>query len=208
MSRYWPWVLLVLLMIFGLWWFWPEREIVNYPPAGETVAAFGDSLVAGVGDPGGGGFVEDLSQRLDREIINEGRNGDTASDGLERIENVLRHEPDTVLLLLGGNDFLQDIDRSKTRQNLAAIIKRLQDEGAVVVLLGVRGGLLGDPAEDMYENLAKNYGTLYISKTLDGIFGRSDLMADRLHPNSAGYEKIADRLEPNLRRLLEAARQR
>jgi len=55
----------------------------------------------------------------------------------------------------------------------------------------------------MFENLAKERGVVYyVPDILDGIIGNPDLMSDPVHPNNQGYAKIADKLEPVLRKLL------
>ncbi|MEY4602501.1 MAG: hypothetical protein RL292_442 [Candidatus Parcubacteria bacterium] len=75
--------------------------------------------------------------------------------------------------------------------------------GAVVVLLGIQGGLLSDPYESEFENLAKAQGTAYVSNVLEGLFGNSRYMADGVHPNDAGYAKIVERIYPELKKVLK-----
>jgi acyl-CoA thioesterase I len=64
-------------------------------------------------------------------------------------------------------------------------------------------GLLSDPYSARYEELAQQTASALVPDILGGIMGRGDLMSDAIHPNSQGYEIIADRLEPVLRELLE-----
>lgn len=185
--------------------FWPKsfnvEDVKNYPPKSSTVVAFGDSLVEGVGSVDEG-FVSDLENRLRIDIINEGISGNTTQQGLERIDDVLSYDPGVVILLLGGNDYLRKIDDSQTERNLSTIIKRLQDDGIVVILLGVRGGALKDNFKDMYKDLAKQYDTAFVSNVLAGLITNPELMYDSIHPNDSGYELIADRVEPILREVL------
>jgi acyl-CoA thioesterase-1 len=104
--------------------------------------------------------------------------------------------------LLGGNDFLRKVPQAQTQQNLAKLIEAIQARGAIVLLLGVRGGLLHDPFAPTYASLAKQYHTAYVSDVLSGLWGRQDLMADEVHPNDAGYAIIAQRIAPVLSPLL------
>lgn len=180
-------------------------EIINFPPHGKKVIALGDSLVYGTGDPEGGGFVSDLTSLLGTPILNAGNPGETSADGLRRVNDVLSANPDIVILLFGGNDAIQQVPKNETRENLATIITTLQSEGVVVILLGVQGGLFGDPYDEMYENLAEKYGTLYVPNVLEGILTDPKLMAGTVHPNGKGYEIIAERVKPKLKRLLVAA---
>lgn len=81
-----------------------------------------------------------------------------------------------------------------TEKNLRTLIEHFEANGAVVVLLGVRGGLLTDTKADLYESLAREYGTVYVSDVLAGILLSPELMSDSIHPNDAGYARISARL--------------
>jgi lysophospholipase L1-like esterase len=121
----------------------------------ETVVAFGDSLVEGVGSTQGNDFVSLLSKQLHVPIVNLGHSGDTTSDALARINDVLSLNPNVVLVLLGGNDFLEHISKQEMFNNLEQIITIIQNKGALVILLGVRGGLITDSYESDLKSLAK-----------------------------------------------------
>jgi acyl-CoA thioesterase-1 len=175
-----------------------KTEIINTPSAGQSIVAFGDSLVRGVGSSEGGDFVSLVSAKIGRPIQNLGVPGDTTRDGLARLDNVLAENPDTVIVLLGGNDYLKRIPREETFANLNTIVRRLQDSGAAVLVLGVRGGALRDSYENDYADLARRTSTGYVSNVLDGLLGNRELMSDQIHPNDAGYAIIAGRVAPVL----------
>jgi len=196
-------ILIASFILIIVWFLWPDANITNYPPDGDVIVAFGDSLVEGVGATMGNDFVSLLSKDLNLPIINLGVSGNTTTDGLARIDAVLAEKPDIVLLLLGGNDFLRRVPAKETFANLAQIIKTLQDSGAVVVLLGVRGGLISDGYESYYAKLAKEYHTAYVPNVLAGLIGNREYMADSIHPNDIGYAKVAKKLLPVLRRVLQ-----
>ncbi|MCC2630222.1 MAG: arylesterase [Candidatus Paceibacter sp.] len=164
-----------------------EREI-------KTVVAFGDSLVSGIGATEGNDLVSILSRKIRKPIINKGVSGNTSAQGLARIDEVVALQPDLVFVLLGGNDALQRISRQETFSNLDTIISTLQKNGAMVVLLGIQGGPLGDPFKSEFKTLANRYKLIYVPNVLEGLFGHSDLMYDAVHPNDAGYRKMADRV--------------
>lgn len=180
----------------GLLWFFfaPDADVVNYPPKNSHIVAFGDSLVAGVGATSGNDFVSVLSRMLGKPIINLGVPGDTTAQGLARIDQVIAKDPGTVILLLGGNDYLKKIPQEETFANLRSIIAKLQAEGAVVVLLGVRGGILRDNFADRFDALAEETGVIYVPDVLDGLIGRDTFMSDAIHPNDQGYAQIAERV--------------
>lgn len=162
------------------------------------VVAFGDSLVAGYGATLEGGFVSLLSQSLGVPILNLGKSGDTTAQGKARVDTALAANPDITLVLLGGNDALRRVSVEETEQNLREIIEALQKSGSRVVLLGVIGGFPRDPYASMFKQLAEEYEVTYVSNVLSGIIAHADLMSDSIHPNQAGYQKIADTLLPLL----------
>lgn len=186
---------LLALVLVGWLWLGSDGKVTNYPFTKEgTIVAFGDSLVAGVGAPAAENFVARLAVMLGEPIVNLGVAGNTTRDGLARLDAVKAENPRLVLVLLGGNDFLRKLPAEETFANLRKIILEIQKEGAVVVLLGVRGGLLTDGYEKEYRKLAKTTGSLYVPDVLDGLFGKTEYMSDSIHPNSAGYKIIAERV--------------
>ena len=206
MTRTWRAVIIAIgAVVLGIVWFYGSAgSRASRPTAGEHIIAFGDSLVEGVGATAGRDFVSQLSARLGVRIINAGRRGDTTALALARLEGaVLSRSPRVVIVLLGGNDFLQGVPPEKTFANLATIVGRIRGQGAAVVIVGVKVGLLTDAYGSEYEKLAREMSAAVVPDILDGIMGRPDRMSDALHPNNQGYEVIADRLEPIVRDLAQ-----
>ena len=186
--------------------FWPGRrwDFQNFPPtaAGPWVA-FGDSLTLGTG-AGNGGYPALLGLRLGVNIQNLGAPGETTADGLKRLAEVEALQPRVVLLCFGGNDVLRGQSRDQMFANLGTMIDRLHAQGSFVVLIGIRGAtLLRDTNADGFAELAEQKQVMHIPNLLDGLIGSPSLMTDYVHPNDAGYEKIAARLEKELRPLLK-----
>jgi lysophospholipase L1-like esterase len=177
--------------------------VTNVPSDGVNIVAFGDSLIEGVGASRGNDFVSILSRQIDEPIVNLGRSGDTTRDALVRIDDVLEQDPKVVLVLLGGNDYLQQIPEAETFVNLEQIIQTIHQSGSAVLLLGVRGGILRDNFKGEFAALAKKHRTAYVSDVLDGLFGNRQLMADSIHPNDAGYQVMADGVQPELEAMLQ-----
>lgn len=196
----------LLALPLGAYWLLSSSgpsHVTNYPSSGVDIIAFGDSLVVGVGATKGQDFVSLLQNKVGQPIANLGVGGNTTADGLSRLGQLDAYRPKVVLLLLGGNDYLRKVPPEETFANLARIIEDIQGRGAIVVLLGVRGGLLSDKYDERYEALAESYRTAYVSDVLDGLFGRSQYMSDHIHPNDAGYAIIADRIAPVLAPLIK-----
>lgn len=190
--------LVVAIAGVGAFYFFRTKPITNFPSSGTDIVAFGDSLVVGVGSTDGNDFVALLSKKIGEPIVNLGRSGDTTADGIARISELDAYRPKVVLLLLGGNDHLKKIPIAETRANLATLIQNIQARGAVVLLLGVRGGLLVDNYRSEFKTLRDTYHTAFVSDVLGGLFGDSRYMSDAVHPNNLGYEKIAERIYPVL----------
>ena len=163
---------------------------------------FGDSLVEGVGATKGNDLPSLIGRGIGVPVLNFGKSGNTTSDGVLRVSDALVKKPNVVLILLGGNDALRRVSRVDTEKNLRSIISTFQNAGAVTILLGVRGGILGDPYDSMYEDIADSTGSAYISDVLSGLFADSRYMSDAIHPNDAGYAKIAVRVIPLVKDIL------
>lgn len=177
-------------------------DATNYPPSGQTIVAFGDSLVEGVGSERGGGFVSILSDRLGIPITNLGVSGNTTAQGLQRIGEVIELDPDITIVVLGGNDVIKKVPQTETFANLEEIVTQLHEQGSIVIIVGVRTGIFSKRYDDSYEQLSKRNGAIYLEDALKGLFGKSEYMADPIHPNDTGYARLADRFEPLVRELL------
>lgn len=199
-KRLAPLLLAVLALL--LWWGWP-RSVRHLQPRPGPIVALGDSLTAGVGSETRRGFIAVLSSRLGVDIVNKGVPGDTTRGGLDRLEkDVLQLQPALVLVELGGNDFLQQRPLEETFSQLRQIVQRIQAQGTPVLLIGVQSGLFGNKAGKHYKALARELKTGFVPNLMSGIMTQADLKADAIHPNDLGYEKVADRVEPELRWML------
>lgn len=184
----------IVFFLFGAVFLFQKDDITNYPPKNGPIVVFGDSLVYGTGSTPGNDFVSILSRRIGEPIENLGLPGRTTEMGFEALSEVLERSPRITLILLGGNDYLRKVPIDETFYNLREMIRALQKQGSLVVLLGVRGGLLNDRFDSYFEDLAKETGSLYVSDVLDGLLTDSRYMSDAIHPNDAGYARIAERV--------------
>lgn len=199
-------VFFVLFVLMLLWFALKDSRVdVQYPRAGTSVVVFGDSLAEGYGSTQGNDIASLLEKRLGEPVVNLGISGDTTADGLNRIDKLLAVDPKVVVILLGGNDALRRTTVEETFSNLKSIIQKLHTHGAGVVLVGAPGGLYGSRYNKEYERLAREEGALYVSNILKGLIGKQEYMADSIHPNDAGYRKATDRIEPEVRALLNKA---
>ena len=174
-------------------------------PSSIEVLAFGDSLTFGFGASSGNGYVPVLERRLAIDIFNSGIPGNTTADALVRLNtSVLSRDPEVVLVLLGGNDLLQNVPLQTRIDNITQIVERIRGDGSKVILVGVGSGQF-DPFNGALPDLANRTGSTYVPNILDGIITNPALMFDSIHPNDAGYAIMADRIEPVLRQVLAGA---
>ena len=171
------------------------------------IVVLGDSLVAGYQLRTGEAFPEVLQAKLrasgrNVDISNAGVSGDTAADGLARMDWSIPDGTDLVIVELGANDMLRNHDPALTQQTLDTIFARVKSRGMALVILGMRaidnwGPAYQDKFDAMYPMLAKRYGVPLFPFFMDGVFGHPELqLPDRLHPNAAGAQQLATNVLP------------
>ncbi len=164
-----------------------------------VIVAFGDSLTAGVS---GKSYPESLQTLLDQSpykyrVENQGVSGDTTTDGLARIDNVLAVHPSLVLLEFGGNDGLRGVPVDATRDNLNQMIQRIQDAKIPLVLLGITlppnyGPDYVKPFTAIFPSLAASHKIRLMPFLLLHVYQNHALMQpDGIHPNETGNVIVA-----------------
>lgn len=178
------------------------------------IVCFGDSLTAGLGIESTASYPADLQHLLDAagyryRVINEGVSGDTTKDGLERIDSVLAHKPQIVVLEFGGNDGLRGLPVSMAQQNIAAIIERLQHAGVKVALAGISlpsqyGADYITHFNGMYPALAKQYRLPLLPFILQDVYGvDGDIQSDGVHPTAQGARQVAANVQKLIQPILK-----
>ncbi|MFC3284861.1 arylesterase [Litchfieldella rifensis] len=177
-----------------------------------TLLVMGDSLSAAYGIEQDQGWVDLLAERLGDEVrvVNASISGETTSGGVSRLPDLLRqHEPELVLLELGGNDGLRGLPPRQMRSNLAEMIEASQDAGAEVLLLGIDippnyGQAYREAFRAVYTGLAETYEVPLVPFILEDIALDETLMqGDGIHPTAAAQPRILDNVWPALEALLE-----
>jgi acyl-CoA thioesterase-1 len=177
------------------------------------IVALGDSLTAGYGLADKDGFVPRLQAALAKnggaaEIANAGVSGDTASDGLARLDWSVPQGTDAVIVELGANDMLRGIEPEVTRAALDGILRRLTQRHIPVLLCGMRaapnlGVDYGQAFDRIYPDLAAKYGVLLYPFFLDGVAADLSLtQQDGMHPNPAGVDVIIQHILPKVLELI------
>ncbi len=103
-------------------------------------------------------------------------------------------QPRLLILCHGGNDFLRKLDAGATEANLRAMIKLARDRNISVVLLATPkpGLLLSVPA--FYDTIGRDLAVPVERKVMRDVLGDNALKSDLVHPNAAGYARVADAL--------------
>lgn len=177
-------------------------DVPNLDSPGKTIVCLGDSITAGVGSGPGEAYPELLAARLGAEVINAGVSGDTAEQGLARVDDVLAQEPWMVIVELGGNDILRQVPPERTEAALRQILDRLVSARVVPVLVAVDAPL-GASYQGIYGRLADEYKAPLVDDAIGDILRDRSLKADMIHPNAEGQKvlaaAIADEIEPILK---------
>ncbi len=168
--------------------------------ADAVILAFGNSLTYGTGAGDGESYPEVLEEITGLTVVGAGVPGEVSARGLRRLPGVLEAEqPDLLILVHGGNDFLLERPRSETETNLRAMIREARSRDVPVVLVGVpEFGLLLDSAE-LYENVAEDMGVPLDDEILPDLLGDNRYKSDHVHPNAAGYRRMAEGVAALLR---------
>jgi acyl-CoA thioesterase I len=183
----------------------------------KTVLVLGDSLSAEYGLARGSGWVNLLSQKLQREklpyrVVNASISGDTTSGGRSRLGALLaQHRPAVLIIELGGNDALRGLPLSMSEANLAAMVSEAGRSNAKILLVGVQvppnyGADYTQRFVAMFEKVAKDGKTALVPSILKGLADDPDptkwFQPDRIHPLDTAQPMMLGNVWPSLQKLL------
>jgi len=179
-----------------------------------VIVAFGDSLSAGYQLPPAAAFPVQLEKALRARglkvnIVNAGVSGDTATDGLARLDWALPGNAQGVILELGANDALRGIPVEETTKALSALLEGLKARKLEVLIAGMHaprnwGDAYAGAFTAMYVDLARKYDALLYPFFLEGVaLDQSLNLRDGLHPNARGVARIVERILPSVEQLMQ-----
>ena len=145
-------------------------------------------------------------------VINAGVSGDTTGGGLRRLPRYLDKPVDVLVLALGINDAFRGVPVNEIRSNLQAIIDRVRarNPDAAIVIAGMQLPEFGSDGYvrsfgQMFNELAEKNRAALLPYLLEGVGGDPSLnLPDRIHPNAAGQQILAE----NVWRVLEPVLQK
>jgi acyl-CoA thioesterase-1 len=195
-----------------------------------VILAFGDSLTFGTGADPGESYPAVLERLVGRRVVNEGVPGEITGEGLERLPEVLKREKPALLILChGANDLLRFLDKRQTVSNLRAMIRLERKKGTAVVLVAVpllgitlspeplyleipietgasvrialpSPGITLSPAP-LYREIAAEMKIPIEEEALSRVLSDGSLKSDVIHPNAAGYRKLAESIAALLKKI-------
>lgn len=179
-----------------------------------TVLVVGDSLSAGYGIDIKEGWVAlletDMAANHQLKWINASVSGETTSGGKARLDQLLKtHQPDYVILELGGNDGLRGQPLNLIRNNLQSMIDSIHQQEAKILLLGMQippnyGERYTQSFAKIYSELAKKNNLLLVPFLLEGVATNPLLMQnDGIHPTAEGQPLVMENVKGYFEKLLE-----
>ena len=181
----------------------------------QTLLVLGDSLSAGYQMQAQQSWPALLNQKWQNEgavhsLINASISGETTQGGLARLPALLEeHQPDWLLIELGGNDGLRGFAPAITRKNLADMIALAKANQTRVVLTQIQlprnyGARYLRQFEQIFPDLAEANKLPLLPFFMDDIALRPELMMnDGIHPTPAAQPQIRDKVARFIEPLLE-----
>lgn len=182
------------------------------PP--KRILVLGDSLSAEYGLARGSGWVQLLQNRIDEQapghtVINSSISGETTIGGLSRLPALLaEHDPDIVILELGGNDALRGLQLGTTENNLRDMARAARAAGAQVIVVGMQippnyGRAYANRFQAAFGLVAEEEKAALVPFLLEGVATDPALFqADRIHPTAQAQPIMLENVWPVLQPLL------
>jgi lysophospholipase L1-like esterase len=196
------------------------------------IVAMGDSTTAGTpafkspreAPPKGSGDETSqyaywlMKSHPDWEVINQGINAQRSDVIAARFEeDVVAKKPAVVVIIAGVNDVYQGRPAQHVKDQLAAMYKRAHDAGIRVVagtIIPYNTATADQNARmreinDWIRTQARADPGVIVVDTRAAVTGEPDKLAsspDGLHPDAAGYRKMADAIRPAVEQALRSAK--
>jgi acyl-CoA thioesterase-1 len=197
-------------LLFVLVCIWPCWVVAD----DAAIVVLGDSLSAAYGMELSESWPSLLQQRLTQNghayrVFNSSITGETTQGGLTRLPRLLeQHQPQIVIVELGGNDGLRGLPIEVTRDNLSAMIQKSLAAGARVILAEMRippnyGRTYTEKFNGTYTELAEQFDVVFLPFVLQDIALEPGMMqADGIHPTATAQPIIMDQVWAALEPLL------
>ncbi len=192
---------------------WPKNRTVNIVFHGHSVpSGYFKTPITKPLDSYPHLFREAIAIHYDMSVVNvivTAIGGENSKQGStpERIDDVLTHRPDVILIDYGVND--RSLSQEDMRTGWTTLIKTAQEKGVPVVLITPvpvgkpQPNKPLEPCVEMIRELAAQYHTgladahaLFINKMNEGTDLQSLLSNGNNHPNREGHELVLEAIKP------------
>lgn len=158
-----------------------------------VILAFGDSLTFGTGATPTESYPAILERLVGRRVVNAGIPGEVTDGGLSRLPEALdKGKPALLILCHGGNDLLRRLDRQQTANNLRAMLRLAKERGVAAVIIAVPSPGIALSPPPFYRETAAEMGLPIEEEALTKVLSDGSLRSDFIHPNAAGYRRLAE----------------
>jgi acyl-CoA thioesterase-1 len=182
-----------------------------------VLVCFGDSITAGYGLQNGQAYSDFLQQKLDEhgykyKVVNQGTSGATTKDAVASLPNILRLQPEIVIVEFGGNDGLRGLPTTSTRANLDQVLTTLENAHIKVLLAGITlppdyGPDYIHAFETVFREMAAKHHAVFVPMIYkDIVHIPGTIQNDGIHPTAKGSELIAGTLFAALKPMLRVSR--
>ncbi|WP_313654496.1 multifunctional acyl-CoA thioesterase I/protease I/lysophospholipase L1 [Pantoea sp.] len=196
---HYPFLLLILLLVSRL-------------AAADTLMVLGDSLSAGYRMSATAAWPSLLDKQWQQKpkVINASISGDTAAQGLARLPALLKqHQPQWVLIELGGNDGLRGFPPDTIAQTLSKAIDDIKAADAKPLLMQIRlpanyGRRYTEAFSRIYSGLAQQHNIPLVPFFMEQVYLKPEWMQqDGIHPNPDAQPFIAGLMAKELAPLVK-----
>ncbi|WP_431225829.1 multifunctional acyl-CoA thioesterase I/protease I/lysophospholipase L1 [Serratia sp. L9] len=183
--------------------------------AADTLLILGDSLSAGYRLPVAQAWPTRLAAEWQKhpgypKVVNASISGDTASQGLARLPELLKqHQPRWVMIELGANDGLRGFPAKDIEHDLNQIITQVIQAGAKPLLMQIHippnyGRRYTEAFSAIYPALATQFGIPLLPFYMEQVVIKPEWMQDDgLHPNQDAQPFIATWMAKQLEPLVK-----
>ena len=166
-----------------------------------VILAFGDSLTFGTGATLTESYPAILERLVGRRVVNSGVPSEVTGEGLSRLPEVLEREKPALLILChGGNDLLRRLDQKQIANNLRAMIRLARERGVSVVIIAVPSPGIALLPPPFYREIAAEMKIPFEENALTMVLSDGSLKSDYIHPNAAGYRRLAESIAALLKK--------
>lgn len=194
-------ILLLTIVAMGGLWACSSGAKLPHLAGDAVILAFGDSLTFGTGAGPTENYPAILERLVGRRVVNSGVPGEITRAGLSRLPTVLKREKPALLILChGGNDLLQRLNGQQTANNLRTMIRLAREQGVTVVIIAVPSPGISLSPPSLYREIAAEMKIPIEENALATVLSNGSLKSDYIHPNAAGYRRLAESIAALLKK--------